>query len=247
MLIQAYRRKEPIEVSLTTRLIKFYLNDLQHVVADVDAEERAILVDGVPEAYRDYGDVVAAQPSADEVARAEAAEKAQKDADERAEADRLAAESRASQTLLGSNVLDRVIDLTGNTTATLGEVVARAHTRSGLSVAEWNDLEPAEREAKLATEVEIMTEEAETVEAEAADAIRVQAEKDTAAEKEAAEAAAAKKFVLVADDQSFDLKTYDDKKLREFAKQYGVPLASGIKGDQIRQAIVDKLVPPAAA
>jgi len=247
MLIQAYRRKEPIEVSLTTRLIKFYLNDLQHVVADVDAEERDILVDGVPEAYRDYGEDVAAQPSAEEVARAEAAAKAQKETDERAEAERVAAESRASQVLLGSNVLDSVIDLTGNTTAALGEVVPRAHTRSGLTVAEWNELEPAEREAKLATEVEIMTEEAETAEAEAADAIRVQAEKDAAAAKEAAEAAAAKKFVLVAGEETFDLKTYDDKKLREFAKQYSVPLAGGLKGDQIRQAIVDKLVPPTAA
>jgi hypothetical protein len=246
MLIQAYRRKEPIEVSLTTRLIKFYLNDLQHVVADVDADERDLLVEGIPEAYRDYGDAVAAQPSAEDIARAEAAEKAQKEADERAEAERLAAETRASQTLLGSSVLESVIDLTGNKTIALGDVVARAHVRSELSVADWNDLEPAEREAKLATEVEILTEEAETEEAEAADALRVQATKDAAAEKEAADAAAAKKFVLVAGDQSFDLKTYDDKKLREFAKQYGVTLASGLKGDQIRQAIVDKLVPPAA-
>lgn len=240
MLIQAYRRKEPIEVSLTTRLIKFYLNDQQHVVADVDAEERDLLVDGVPEAYRDYGDAAAAQPSAEDLARA-----AQKEAAERAEADRLAAEKRASETLLGSNVLASVIDLTGNKTVTLGDVVARAHTRSGLSVPDWNDLEPAEREAKLATEVEILTEEAETEEAEAADALRVQAAKDAKAEKQAADAAAAKKFVLVAGDQSFDLKTYDDKKLREFAKQYNVVLGNGLKGDQIRQAIVDKLVPPA--
>lgn len=247
MLIQAYRRQEPIEVSLTTRLIKFYLNDRKHVVADVDAKERDLLVEGIPEAYRDYGDTVVAQPSAEDVARAEAAAKAQKESDERAEADRLAAEARLSQTLLGSNVLESVIDLTGNKTVSLGEVVSRAHQRSGLSVADWNDLEPAEREAKLATEVEILTEEAETAEAEAADALRVQAEKDAAAEKEAAVAAAAKKFVLVAGDQSFDLKTYDDKKLREFAKQYGVALASGLKGDQIRQAIVDQLVPPAEA
>jgi hypothetical protein len=236
MLIQAYRRQEPIEVSLTTRLIKFYLNDQKHVVAEVDGEERDLLVKGVPEAYRDYGDAAAAQRDAADSARAEAAAKSKKESDERAEADRLAAEKRAreSETLLGSSVLESVIDLTGNKTVALGEVVARAHQRSGLSVAAWNELEPAEREAKLATEVEILTEEAETEEAEAADALRVQAEKD----------AAAKKFVLVAGDQTFDLKTYDDKTLREFAKQYKVSLASGLKGDTLRQAIVEALVPP---
>lgn len=246
MLIQAYRRKEPIEVSLTTRLIKFYLNDLQHVVAEVDEDERDQLVDGVPEAYRDYGEVEASSPSAEELDRLAAAAKAKKEADEKAEADRLAAEAHANQSLLGSDVLGSVVDLTGNKTVTLGEVVASAHARSGLSVPEWNELEPAEREAKLATEVEVLTEEAETAEAEAADALRLQAEKDAAAEKAAAEAAAAKKFVLLAGDKAFDLKTYDDKALREFARQYKVTLAGGLKGDTLRQAIVDALVQPAA-
>lgn len=246
MLIQAYRRKEPIEVSLTTRLIKFYLNDQKHVVADVDEDERDLLVEGVPEAYCDYGEAEAAQPTADELARQEAAAKAKKAADEKAEADRLAAEARANQTLLGSEVLESVIDLTGNKTVTLGEVVASAHARSGLTVQAWNELEPAEREAKLATEVEILTEQAETAEAEAADELRKKIEQDEAAAKAAADAAAAKKFVLLAGDQVFDLKTYDDKALREFARQHKVTLAGGLKGDTLRQAIVDGLTQPAA-
>lgn len=239
MLIQAYRRKETIEVSLTTRLIKFYLNELQHVVAEVDEDERDLLVIGVPEAYRDYGDAEALKPSAEDLVPAKV--------NERAETEHEAGEVRENQPLIGSSVLASVVDLTGNKTVTLGEVVARAHERSGLSVAGWNELEPAEREAKLAIEVEILTEEAETTEAEAADALRVQAEKDAAAAKEVAEATAAKKFVLVAGDRSFDLKTYDDKALREFAKQYKVQLGSGLKGDTLRQAIVDGLVPPAGA
>lgn len=59
----------------------------------------------------------------------------------------------AQESLLGSNVLPANIELAEGVSVQLGEVVRRAHVHSGLSVADWNALEDADREAELAAMV----------------------------------------------------------------------------------------------
>lgn len=59
----------------------------------------------------------------------------------------------AQESLLGSNVLPATIELAEGVSVQLGEVVRRTHEASGLSVADWNALEDADREARLAATV----------------------------------------------------------------------------------------------
>lgn len=59
------------------------------------------------------------------------------------------------EVLLGSSVQPALIEV-GDRTIQLGELVAAAHVRSGLSVQEWNDLPLNDREFMLADELEIM-------------------------------------------------------------------------------------------
>ncbi|HFT6991402.1 MAG: hypothetical protein KH046_00825 [Stenotrophomonas maltophilia] len=63
------------------------------------------------------------------------------------------ASAPAQESLLGSNVLPANIELAEGVSVQLGEVVRRAHVHSGLSVADWNALEDADREAELAAMV----------------------------------------------------------------------------------------------
>lgn len=267
MRIQAYRRNEPFSVNLaprglTEQLVQFYLLDkTSHIVADVSDDLHIKMLLNVPEAYREY-----AAKSADFVPPVDTeAERNRKAAEDLRAAQLRDAEQKqqindaqekarrnATQngTLIGSNIQPTTISLTGSKTVPLGEVVAAAHRASGLSLEEWNELQGDEREAMISSMVGQMEVEAEAHEAAEMEALRIKAEEDEAAlaakQKAEQEAAEAAKFTLIAQDKSvIDLKPMSDTKLREFAKTYGVDLPPGIKGDAIRQVIVDKLAPVA--
>lgn len=64
------------------------------------------------------------------------------------------------ETLLGSSVLPAMVDIAPGKSVQLGNVVARAHKASGLSVDEWNALTAEDREARLAETVEAWKTEA---------------------------------------------------------------------------------------
>ncbi|AGC36048.1 hypothetical protein B7L88_gp004 [Rhizobium phage RHEph10] len=59
----------------------------------------------------------------------------------------------ADETLLGSSVLASSYEIDGKT-VTLGELVAAAHTLSGATVAEWNELAEADREDLIRAELD---------------------------------------------------------------------------------------------
>jgi hypothetical protein len=63
-------------------------------------------------------------------------------------------------TLYGSSVLPAMIAIAEGKEVQLGEVVAAAHTRSGLTAAKWNKLAEGKREALLTAEIELMKAEA---------------------------------------------------------------------------------------
>ena len=60
------------------------------------------------------------------------------------------------ETLLGSSVLPFMVEIGPDISVQLGEVVARAHTASGLSIADWNAMADDAREALLAATVDAM-------------------------------------------------------------------------------------------
>lgn len=64
------------------------------------------------------------------------------------------------ETLLGSSVLPSMVPIADGFEVQLGDVVARAHNESGLSIKDWNDLSDADREKLLADAVEAMKAEA---------------------------------------------------------------------------------------
>lgn len=77
--------------------------------------------------------------------------------------------SDEAETLLGSSVLPANVEIGEKKSVQLGEIVAAAHKASGLTLADWNALPEADREAKLAETVEALkTEEAALVAAAAA-------------------------------------------------------------------------------
>lgn len=63
-------------------------------------------------------------------------------------------------TLLGSSVLPAEIEIAPGKSVQLGRVVVQARKASGLSVDDWNALAEADREARLAQEVEVLKAEA---------------------------------------------------------------------------------------
>lgn len=63
--------------------------------------------------------------------------------------------SSGAQSLDGSSTIDAEIDVNG-AAVQLGTVVASAHTRSGLSVDEWNALSPEKRDELLNAEIALM-------------------------------------------------------------------------------------------
>lgn len=78
------------------------------------------------------------------------------------EAARLAAEAEAARltSLLGSSILPSAIAITPELEVQLGDVVARAHKDSELTVEAWNTLPEVEREALLVKAIEAMQAEA---------------------------------------------------------------------------------------
>lgn len=63
-------------------------------------------------------------------------------------------------TLLGSNILPALVDVAEGLQLQLGDVVATAHAKSGMTVAEWNALVDDDREARLAEAIEALRAEA---------------------------------------------------------------------------------------
>jgi len=59
------------------------------------------------------------------------------------------------ETLYGSSTLGSQVDV-GGIIFTLGDIVAGAHTASGLSVADWNALDEAKRDALLTAHIDAM-------------------------------------------------------------------------------------------
>lgn len=271
MKIHAYRRTEPVSVNLTpvgqavqevVRFLKIHDNP-PVIVADVTDERHIDLLLAVPEAYVQYDEsnlTPVAQPSAAEQQRI--VEEQQRIARDQRHADtlerqRLAAAEAAdlaarNETLIGSSNQPSIIDLTGNRTVTLGEVVDQAHRASALTMAEWNELEQAEREAKIADQIEQLRGQAEHAEAEEQRVLaeQVEADKRAAADAAAAKAEAhAKRFTLsaVVDGKEVitDLATMSDTKVREYAKEYGVAIPANLKGEELRQHVVAELTKPA--
>lgn len=64
------------------------------------------------------------------------------------------------ETLLGSSVLPSMVPIADGFEVQLGDVVARAHKESGLSIAAWNEMPGADREAALALTIAVMKAEA---------------------------------------------------------------------------------------
>lgn len=62
--------------------------------------------------------------------------------------------------LIGSSVHEAIYQI-GSATLTLGEIVAKAHVASGLSVEEWNELEDEDRHAKIDIMLDELAEAAE--------------------------------------------------------------------------------------
>jgi predicted flap endonuclease-1-like 5' DNA nuclease len=73
---------------------------------------------------------------------------------------------KLEETLLGSSVLPSVVQFDDEHSATLGEIVVRAHTESGLTLADWNALPVADREARLQAVVDAATASLATARAE---------------------------------------------------------------------------------
>jgi hypothetical protein len=60
------------------------------------------------------------------------------------------------ETLLGSSILPSLVEIADGVSVQIGAVVARAHTESGLTIAEWNAQAADDREAALELTVEAM-------------------------------------------------------------------------------------------
>lgn len=71
------------------------------------------------------------------------------------EATKPAEKKEADEVLLGSDNFDASFEIHG-ATYSLGEVVAMAHTTSGLSVADWNELPVEERDAIIEAELDAL-------------------------------------------------------------------------------------------
>lgn len=69
----------------------------------------------------------------------------------------------SSETLYGSSVHESSYEI-GGVTYLLGDIVAKAHETSGLTVEEWNELEDEERHAKIDITLDDLAEAAEKAE-----------------------------------------------------------------------------------
>lgn len=90
--------------------------------------------------------------------------------------------SDEAETLLGSSVLPANVEIGEKKSVQLGDIVALAHKTSGLTLADWNALPEADREAKLAETVETLkAEEAALVAAAAAAVVTEKTEAEAGA------------------------------------------------------------------
>ena len=136
MLIQAYRRKEPVVVELFGEKIEFELNSAGHCVAEVHGSPAIYRLLSITEAYRAYEgqvaeDQTAAPPSTDAT-----------DPDQ-----------PPQNQLLGSSVLPSEIELADDRFVMLSDVVSAAFERSGMTVAEWNAQDADRRESLFTDEI----------------------------------------------------------------------------------------------
>ncbi|WP_137136561.1 hypothetical protein [Rhizobium sp. FKY42] len=63
-------------------------------------------------------------------------------------------------TLIGSNILPDQVEIAPGKSVPLGEIVAKAHEKSGLSIEDWNALPQADRDALLTATVDELKAEA---------------------------------------------------------------------------------------
>lgn len=112
-------------------------------VADVSDEEHIAQFLAIPEGYKIHGA---------EIAKAKPAKQAPKPA----------------ETLLGSDVHESSYEINGKTYS-LGDVVAAAHTASGLSVKDWNELEADTRHDLIDEQLDKLQADEKTPEQELAD------------------------------------------------------------------------------
>lgn len=61
-----------------------------------------------------------------------------------------------AEVLLGSSVLPAEVEIASGKSVQLGRVAAQAHKASGLSTEDWNALPEADREARLAQEIDVL-------------------------------------------------------------------------------------------
>lgn len=71
-------------------------------------------------------------------------------------------EPAGSEVLYGSNKLPAMVKIAKDKEVQLGEVVAAAHTASGLSVEDWNALEEDKRDELLTDQIKTMRAEAKS-------------------------------------------------------------------------------------
>ncbi|MNQ53725.1 hypothetical protein D3C85_677730 [compost metagenome] len=215
MLISAYRRREPITVSLMGADWAFKPNAAGDIVCNVtDKAAAAHLVKAIPEAYQPYeGEEPAASAPA---AAAPAGEAPPKPED-------ASAIARRAQVLVGSSKLTEPVVQLGDQTVNVADLLDAAFKRSGKTKSQWNAQDQGDID--------------DAVEAEA-NAILLKQREDTDATNAAG---AGTKWVIKNGETSLDLASLDDKALRLFAKSLGVTVNNGLKGDKIRTVIVNAI------
>lgn len=113
----------------------------------VSGAQRKWNVKGLTETFTSKG---AATSAAQELLDKQAAEAAAAKAAEEAAAAAQAQDDQSNDTmLLGSDVQPDHVEIKPGVMVQLGDVVVYAHKASGMSAAEWNELESSDREARL--------------------------------------------------------------------------------------------------
>lgn len=225
MLLHAYRRKEPVDIEMFGLKIEFKPNEAGHMVSEVTHSAAVDRLLSISEAFCEYGVseapvLQAGMPSGN-------------------------ASEPGLQALYGSSTLPSEIELAEDRFVTLGDVVAAAHERSGLSLEDWNNLTDAERDVLLNAEVDMLRQGLHTSDDD--DLAHEEAERQATAKALADAEAAAKavtdtnanpstqegtdgvvSLVLTNDaGETLDLTAWTAKQVREFAADAGIDLPTG--------------------
>lgn len=206
--VHAFRRlpTEQIEVDFHNRGLKFKANDRGQVVCEMDDDVADALVKAAPCGYRLLGEPTAPAPAPKATPKQAAPSPVQS----------------AVEALIGTDKHGSHIQI-GEESLQLGAVVAAAHTASGLSVADWNALDGAARDALIDGQIEKLT--------------------TKAGEKSGDGEGGASPFTITSpDDVVIDLGPMTDDEVRAFAEKQGLPKPHHAKkGDKLKLAVIEAL------